>query len=479
MTKLATLLGRKPTLVAETPAQATTPADKTALELDQDLFFPIASQLGEENEIVRNLLIDAEQRITELDTIRTSLGRLVNPVSKTLRDFEQAKAEKLSLQSMLNSTRIAYNKMREDLTTAEKRAATLETECVRIRELLTLAQQSVNSLESIKTEQSAELTTRRAQIGELQRLVQKQATELQVARDESQRCVERVAAADRKMAQLEAEASAASQKFQLADRERTAVQAQLDKALNDAAQMSRRLVETDKMLGETQLRLKQVEVALAETQAERFRVAAALEDANEAHRKEANALNARLESLQARVQLSDQLLEESRQTLAARSDEISAFDRRLSEATMSRSAIESKFGQVEAALTHRDTQIKDLEDTRAALEERNTELMHAVNTRENAYNRAQEKIQAQDDLIQMLEAQIKGARETFELQLEELKAQLQREQLDRSMAEGALEAGRKDIARLLREISSMQLRPAAAPAKDQAPAAAARIQNAA
>ncbi len=77
--------------------------------------------------------------------------------------------------------------------------------------------------------------------------------------------------------------------------------------------------------------------------------------------------------------------------------------------------------------------------------------MRAVGTRESAYNRAQEKIQAQDELIQMLEGQIKAARETAELQIEELQAQLQREQLDRTMAEGALEAGRKDIARLLRE----------------------------
>ena len=81
--------------------------------------------------------------------------------------------------------------------------------------------------------------------------------------------------------------------------------------------------------------------------------------------------------------------------------------------------------------------------------------------RKSAYNRAQEKIQAQDDLIQLMDGQIRAARETTELQIEELKAQLQREQLDRSMAEGALEAGRKDIARLLRELSSMQYRPSA------------------
>ncbi len=303
------------------------------LELDQELFFPIASQLGEENEVVRNLLIDAEHKITELDSIRQSLGRLVDPVSKTLRAFEEAKNEKLSLQSVLNNTRIAYSKLREDLTTAEKKAATLDTECIRLREVLTVAQQTLSALEATKTEQSAELAARRAQITELQRLVQQQATDLQLTRDESQRTAERAALAERRMAQLEADAAAASQKAMLADQERAAVQSMLDKALNDAAQTSRRLLDMDKSFTATQARLKKVEAAFAEAQSERIRLATALEEATENHRKEMIAQNARFEALQARSQLSDKLLEESRQTLAARADEIGAFDRRLTEST--------------------------------------------------------------------------------------------------------------------------------------------------
>jgi len=482
MTKLASLLGRKPTLVASSepqqgpalPAAASPGPDRTILELDQDLFFPIASQLGEENELVRNLLIDAEHKITELDGIRQSLGRLVDPVSKTLRAFEEAKNEKLSLQSMLNSTRIAYSKLREDLLAAEKKAASLDTECIRLREVLTVAQQSVNALELTKAEQSAELAARRAQIADLQRLVQQQATDLQLTRDDNQRILERAALADRRMAQLENDTSAATQRAALAEQERSTVQAQLDKALNEAAQVSRRMLDMEKAQAANQARLKKLESALAETQSERIRLATALEDATETHRKDTIAHNARYEALQARAQLSEKLLEDSRNVLASRADEIGAFDRRLSEATMSRGAIETKFAQIEAALIERDSQIRELEEDRATLAERNTELMRAVGTRESAYNRAQERIQAQDDLVHMLEGQIKAAREATELQLQQLKAQLQREQLDRSMAEGALEAGRKDIARLLRELSTVQGRPG--PAQEAAPA---RISNAA
>ena len=72
----------------------------------------------------------------------------------------------------------------------------------------------------------------------------------------------------------------------------------------------------------------------------------------------------------------------------------------------------------------------------------------------------------QSDLVELLEKQLQAARDANDMQIEQLSAQLQREQLERSMAEGALEAGRKDIARLLREIAALQYRPVAAtPAK--------------
>src|SRR5947207_3048827 len=171
MTKLVNFLGRKS--AAEKPADGTAgeqpealPApqmtrpdsEKGEIDLDNELFFPLATQLGQENETVRNLLIDAEHKISELDGIKRSIGKLVDPVSKTLRAFEEAKNEKLSLQNTLNSSRLAGAKLRDELGAAEKKATTFEVECSRLRELVTVAQQSVAALEQSKAEQVAELT---------------------------------------------------------------------------------------------------------------------------------------------------------------------------------------------------------------------------------------------------------------------------------------------------------------------------------
>ncbi len=193
-------------------------------------FPPIATQLGQENEVVRNLLLDAEHKIGELEIIKRSIGKLVDPVSKTLRAYEEAKSEKLSLQGTLNTTRLAYNKLREEFDAAEKKARALEADGARLRDIVSVTQQSVAALERTKAEQLAELTARRTHIDELQRHAQQQGSDLQLSREENRRLGERIASADKRAVQLEGQAQAALQKAMQADQERGALQTSLNKA---------------------------------------------------------------------------------------------------------------------------------------------------------------------------------------------------------------------------------------------------------
>ena len=111
------------------------------------------------------------------------------------------------------------------------------------------------------------------------------------------------------------------------------------------------------------------------------------------------------------------------------------------------------------ALAEREAQVENLEAAHTALTDQNRMLEHAVAARESAHYDAQQKIREQSDLVELLEKQLQASRDATEMQIEQLNAQLQRERLERSMAEGALEAGRKDVARLLRELGAVQYRP--------------------
>jgi crescentin len=475
MSKLVNFLGRKPesnngkpSIAEMPPAMLLPPAppaptnaapNEPEIELDNELFFPLATRLGEENETVRNLLMDAEQKIGELETIKVSIAKLVDPVCNTLRGYETTKSEKLILQRALNATREDYNRLQEDFSAAEKKVATFKAECTRLQEMCAIAQQTVTALERTKAEQLAELAVQRAHVAELQRLVQQQSSELRLTGDDNRRLGERVAAADQRTVQLEGQAQSAQQQARQAQQERASVQASLDKALSELAHTARRLTDAEKALGLSQARLKATEANLAEVQAERSRLSTALDEATHQYRDKTNLLNSRLETLQARSTLTEKLLEDARTALIARADEIRSFERRLAETSTAHNATAEKLTCVEAVLAQRELQLKDLDQARTVLTDQAHKLVKAATERESAYEAAQRKIAEQSDLIEILQEELRAARSSHDIQLENLKAQLQREQLDRSMLEGALEAARKDVSRLLHEISVLRGKP--------------------
>ena len=465
------------------PAMPVVKAVETApnepeIELDNELFFPIATQLGQENETVRNLLMDAEHKIGELENIKISIAKLIDPVCNTLRGYEETKSEKLILQRSLNTTREVCNKLRDDLSAAEKKATKFKIECSRLQEIHTLAKQTIAGLERTKSEQITELGVHRAHIAELQGLSQQQASDLRLTRDENLRLGERVVGADQRLVQLEGDVQAAQQETRKVKEERASVQASLEKTLSELALTARRLSDADKAVASTQARLRATELNLAEVQAERSRLSAALDEANHTHREEMSSMSSRLEALQARGTLTDKLLEEARLALMARAEEMRTFDRRVSDAGTTNDTLVERLSSLEAMLAERDLQIRDLEQARALLTDEANKLIHAATSREGIYQNTQQTIREKNDLVELLEEQITASRGAHEMQIENLQAQLQREQLERSMAEGALETARKDVSRLQQEVGTLRSR-IITDGGDEAPTTQDRIKRAA
>ena len=75
--------------------------------------------------------------------------------------------------------------------------------------------------------------------------------------------------------------------------------------------------------------------------------------------------------------------------------------------------------------------------------------------------RATETAVALNARIAAMENEAKARQQATEKALEELTAALRREQHERAVAEGALETGRKDFARVMREVMTLQRNQAA------------------
>jgi crescentin len=453
MNKISGILARKTatSMNSGNPSAADGP-----IELDEELFATRSAQLGGENEALRNLLLNATHKLGELDSIKDAVGRLMDPVNKTLRDFEVEKSEKASIQTTLVNTRVAYSKLQDEFADLDKKATGYEHECLILRQDLAAAQNQARTLETARSELAIEIATRQAEIEDLTANLQQQSSEANAARDEADRLDQRLVAADKRIVSLESDVNSTRQRLVLSEDERHGLQTSLDKSVAEAGRLSRRLTEAENAINTLQGRLRHAEANLAESNTDRARLAAMLDDLKERHAAELTTQQLRFDAIQSRAAAADKLLTEARQQLATRSEEIRLYDRRMSELSQSHDKLASRLAQSESERQQREIDVEDLERTRVTLIERSSALAKAFTAKETAMARAEETIQGLNDRVKFLESQARARGQDIELQLEELNAALRREKLERSVVEGALDTARKDFARLMREVLALQ-----------------------
>ncbi len=444
-----------PDPLIDTAPAAQAPAENS-LELDEELFSAIGAQIGGENEALRSLLLDANAKVGELDQIKSAVGKLVDPVSKALRAIEAEKSERAAMQTVLNNTRTAYGKLRNEAAELEKKLAETNQYCGDLRQDLANAQTMLRTAETTRSEIAIDLAARRAQIAELESQLAQMVGDNKALHDENDRLEERLTAAEKRIVAFESDLNSARQRLLIAEDEKRAQQGMLDKASAESARLSRKLAELEASLNASQSRLRHVEGNFAEVNTERARLARALEEANERSEHERATQHSRYESLQARMTATDRLLGEARGHLLARAEEIREYDRHQGEIALERDTLQTRLTDLEAERVHQDSVIQELMQTRSGLLERGGALTRAFTAKEAALERAEDTIGALSDRISQLEQAIAAQKQTSGDTIEELNSALRREKLERAVTEGALETARKDLARVMRDVMALQ-----------------------
>jgi chromosome segregation ATPase len=443
----------EPVSLSATPSPATT---DNPLELDEELFTALGAQIGGENEQLRNLLLDAHTKVGELDSIKASVGKLVDPVSRALRAFETEKSEKISLQAILTNTRTAYGKLRNEIGDLEKRTTAAEQECQTLRQQLAATEAALRTAESGKAEIAIDAAARRVQIAELESRLSQETGESKMLREENRRFAERQSAIDKRLIALEADFNNTRQRLIMAEDEKQAQQAAFEKASAEAARLGRKLVEAEASMTTAHVRLRHAEASCAELNSERACLTSALDEANERHAHEIATQRMRFETLQARSAATEKLLVEAREHLMTRAEDIREHERRNADLARERDILQGRLADLEAERAQRDAQFRDVEQARATLMERGASLTRAFASKETALGQSEHTIAARDERIAALEALLNTEMQAAETAIEELTAALRREKVERAVAEGALESGRKDFARLMRELMALQ-----------------------
>src|SRR6516164_4445753 len=209
----------------------------------------IGARVGEENEALRNLLIDTDRRIGALDDLKDA--------------FRNALAE----------LRAGHESVRTEFSALEKRAAELESVGEELHRELTLAQQAARGLEGDKTELTSEIVAVRAEIANLESQLAQETANGRALSEANQILVDHANSADKRIVELQSEGALIREKLLLLENDKRSLQTALDQTLAETSRLSRRLTESENALTAARARLEQMDISLAATENERVTLA--------------------------------------------------------------------------------------------------------------------------------------------------------------------------------------------------------------
>jgi crescentin len=446
---LLSLAGAKSKPDAFAPQAPIQPSDDPPAPLDRPVTLAdVGARIGEDNEVLRTLLIDTTHHLGALDDLKDTFNRLVEPLNNTLTSLAQERTEHAGARGALAALRSSHETLRGDFQRLERRSSDMDGENERLRQDLESALSHARELEADRAKLASELAGGRSAMAIIVKQLGDDTGHVRALPEEKKHMAERIEAADKRAVALEAEIAQAVENLSLLNSAKDNLQASLDRTLAESSRIGRQLAETETALADTRGKLEHTENTLAMTEAERNKLAAACDEANERRQSETYALGLKLDALRSHSDAAEKLLATARQSLVARSEEIRVAEAKLLEANVGRSKAEKKAEKHAAVVEGWEQQAKKLEQTNNDLTDRCRVLTETLTTSEGWLVNAKEKIKSLTTQVELYQAEGAASRNKFEEDFVQLNATIEHERAERTLAEGALETIRNDYARL-------------------------------
>src|SRR5258708_10181878 len=93
---------------------------------DKMTFADLGARIGEDNEALRNLLIDTSHQLSTIDDLKETFGKLVDPLANLLTTLEQERAHNAGSQGALAAIRTSHETLPAEFQALEKKSSELE-----------------------------------------------------------------------------------------------------------------------------------------------------------------------------------------------------------------------------------------------------------------------------------------------------------------------------------------------------------------
>lgn len=403
----------------------------------------LIESVGRENEGLRHRCEEVVRKVEEAATLRQDLSAVFGHVDLILKDLERTKTALAQRTAALAAERDSGNDLRARHRQLIGDHEQLRGEHVSVvgerQKHINLAVESeaqISSLQEALAEKSR-LFSESARRGDAdrERLAQSD-IDLRAAREEMQR-------ADDLIFSLQSDLSAARDHATLVEEDNKTLQVNLNDARQQIARLARKDNEAHALLAAHKQRVDDLELMVNSERVEHGKTRGLWQSESTSRRSDVTALQGRLDAVTSRAEANDRLLAEARSLMHSKIEELRKAERRIQELQTASAPLESRLQTFEQENKALATRLAEIETHHKALTEHSEGLSKSVRARESDAGSWKQKLEALSDRFHIEMNRYEEERERFNQTISKLGEQLEKEKLDRAMAEGALEVARR------------------------------------
>ncbi len=404
--------------------------------------------IGERHETISSSLEDAISALAALKTIESGIDRVRRAVDIEFDTRREERSEIVALNALLEH-------VRHELAAGGARELDLQNRLVASESALGESKAARTEAEGAAAARQAELlrlstasNAARGEVAELKTLLDQGSKQLALAQEDGTGLRVRVEDLEARRQEAEVKIAAISQARAMVEAERGALERRAESQSNELGRIGRAVAELEGRLGAELSRSRSLEASLQAAQAEVNRLNQAMEEQMANTKVHLETAEMRLDTAQARAaRLEDENTELNRQLQEAIVRD-RATDRDLVETRQRSERSEERVRSLESDLAAARQELLATEGARAAAVERGERLSDNLQGRNADVARLEENNTALQERISTLEAELSGERTSSSERARTLTDLIERERSEHSIAQGALEAARKDRARL-------------------------------
>jgi crescentin len=408
--------------------------------------------IGESHETIESALEETSRALSHVRSVEETLARARSTLADEFEARRSDRSELVALTALYEQTQGENEGLRQREADLQRRLGAVEDALAEVRAAKMQIELTASAREAEVSRLTTSLSAARSEAQDFKSSNDKAIAHAQRLEDDNGRLRAKVDEVETRRQESEAQAATAVQARNLLDVERGVLERRVEAIMGELSRATRQIADLEAAQAADKVKVRGLEAAAQSAAAEGERLNRQLEEQQEKARSQLEIVELRMETAQARTTR----LEQDNADLSRQLQESLTRDR----------SSERENGEVKLRLKQAEEQIEGLaeelvnarkelamvEAARAAAVDRSERLSEAAEARQADIQRLEEQVEVLNKRYEGLAEDLVKERSAADARAKTLSAAVERERSERHLASGALEAARKDRARLHLEV---------------------------